>query len=668
MPAGRAAILSKPNVINPGLALLQNSTLWLDASDMAQGAQWVRNKGTGGRALDARLGSVGSAQVVGGVLKLPGITGNYASVPDSAALDITDDIEIVAKITVGSISTNQEIVTKWATGQWSYTLRIESANLVIYFSSNGSGVDATYSIAHGLSIGDTVWIKGSRVRSSGLITLSKAADSASEPTSWTTLGSVTGGTLATFVGTAPLRLGQDGNVNFPFTGSIHRAIVRNSIGGTPVLDVNFATATTLATSFTESSSNAATVTINSTFGVDTNDPLTLTHSNTNYLYLPGTAGNVASTPDSTALDLTGDLELVCRFAPADATPVANMRLISKRPDASSGNYEMYVGTTGTMGFAVGSGASVESSAADLRGDGVARWWKVTYTNGGSNVANFYTADDQPTEPTSWTQLGAANRAYGAFGPANTSPLFIGSIGTTLNPFSGNIFRAIVRNGIGGTAVFDADFTTNTNQNSFIESSSNGATVTINRSTSGRKAAMVTRPVWLFGTDDYMEIPNNPAINFNNTSFTAMVVTRGFGTPGAFQHIFAHEGGSVFEGWSLIYEGAARALRFHVGDGVDNATNNTTIPTLTAGAATLVAGVWNESDGTAKTYHGVTLIDSDTSTPGAMGNIAATLPLRLGWQAYGTGTYADVEILGAAVFPTALTSVEIGQIASYLGVL
>ena len=56
----------------------------------------------------------------------------------------------------------------------------------------------------------------------------------------------------------------------------------------------------------------------------------------------------------------------------------------------------------------------------------------------------------------------------------------------------------------------------------------GQTVTITRSTSGRKTAIVTQPCWLFGTDDYMEVNNRwidgttpnlyvPGINGNNAS-------------------------------------------------------------------------------------------------------------------------------------------------------
>lgn len=55
-----------------------------------------------------------------------------------------------------------------------------------------------------------------------------------------------------------------GGTSNPTNGSIYRAQIYNGINGTLAFDANFTTAPKLATSFTESSSNAATVTVNST--------------------------------------------------------------------------------------------------------------------------------------------------------------------------------------------------------------------------------------------------------------------------------------------------------------------------------------------------------------------------------------------------------------------
>ncbi|MCH7637547.1 MAG: hypothetical protein IIA12_07775 [Proteobacteria bacterium] len=65
---------------------------------------------------------------------------------------------------------------------------------------------------------------------------------------------------------------------------------------------------------------------------------------------------------------------------------------------------------------------------------------------------------------------------------------------------------------GTTVVFDADFTDRGVVTepfaTFIEKSSNAATVTINRSATGRKSTVVDVPMFLLGTDDYLEIPDD----------------------------------------------------------------------------------------------------------------------------------------------------------------
>ena len=98
----------------------------------------------------------------------------------------------------------------------------------------------------------------------------------------------------------------------------------------------------------------------------------------------------------------------------------------------------------------------------------------------------------------------------------TAPLNIGNRRTGTDVSAGTFYRAIVKSGIDGYPVFDADFTqVPANALRMTESSINRAVVTlnttryatINRSTSGRKTVAVTQPTWLFGTDDYMEVNN-----------------------------------------------------------------------------------------------------------------------------------------------------------------
>jgi hypothetical protein len=116
-------------------------------------------------------------------------------------------------------------------------------------------------------------------------------------------------------------------------------------------------------------------------------------------------------------------------------------------------------------------------------DGASKWIRVTLDvddGAGNSATNFYTADDSATYPTSWTQLGATITRAG------TTNIFDSTNALTVGPpsgtsgSSGTFYRAIVKDGIGGTTVFDADFSTQTaDALAFTESSANAATVTIN---------------------------------------------------------------------------------------------------------------------------------------------------------------------------------------------
>jgi hypothetical protein len=111
--------------------------------------------------------------------------------------------------------------------------------------------------------------------------------------------------------------------------------------------------------------------------------------------------------------------------------------------------------------------------------GQAGWVRAT-RNATTGTVTFYTAPDSSSEP-SWTgrELGAAQSTTPSNIYSSNSQLEIGSNLNGSNPFGGTIYRAIVRSGIGGTTVFDANLATQTaDALAFNESSSNNATVTI----------------------------------------------------------------------------------------------------------------------------------------------------------------------------------------------
>lgn len=680
MPAGRAAILSKPNVINPGLALLQNSTLWLDAGDAVVGAQWLRNKGTGGRALDARVGSVGSAQIINGALKLPGATGNWASTPNAAALNFSGDLEIILRLGLNdwTPATAMMLLAKRDSSgtNYSYSLNLSTSGVLgLEYGTAGNGYGAAAATAAiGETDGTVIWVRVTRSVSSGDVNFYKAADSSSIPTSWTQVGS-TVSTVAVnhyALGSQSLMIGAAFQPN-PFqiaAGTFLRAIVRNGIGGTIVFDADFTTATTLATSFTESSSNAATVTINSTTGVDTNDPLSLPHTGTNYLYLPLATGNYASTPDAPALDVVGDIDMIVHCAADDWTTGASQMLIAKcdgSPAISNIAYSFHVGGTGTLALQASNGTTIYQSASSVpisATDGSPIWLRVLHTTASTL---YYTSPDG----TNWTQLGTPASARVNPIQNNAFELRIGHYGLGANhtSFGGKIFRAQVWSGnstSGGTKVFDANFSTNTNQDSFTESSSNAAAVTINRATSGRKSVIVTRPTLLFGTDDYLSVADNNFLDFNAEDFTVLMIMRQFANPTAnARFISKRDVAGSNPGYELIHRAAGGLDYYGLYDsGTGDTGTGSWDVTGVAGLRSLTGFVVDDSAATLTTFN-----NGSFSTPRTLPvvrDVRNTVPFEVG-RLSGSTSYGDFECEHVLLFRSALTSVELDQIASYLGV-
>ena len=212
-----------------------------------------------------------------------------------------------------------------------------------------------------------------------------------------------------------------------------------------------------------------------------------------YLALSGIAGNYASTADVSSLRITGSIEIVMRLAALDWTPTNQMKIISKAGNLNQRAYALTIltgghlcwslypdGDNGATPYIIYPQSSIPIQTAASLSDGQSVWIKATWNNA-TDVANFYWAADQVSEPTSWNLIGAADVpavATGIF--PGTSPLVIGTIGSTTEMYQGKIYRAIVRDGIGGSTVYDADFSIQSvGATSFTETT--GKTVTINGS-------------------------------------------------------------------------------------------------------------------------------------------------------------------------------------------
>ena len=180
-----------------------------------------------------------------------------------------------------------------------------------------------------------------------------------------------------------------------------------------------------------------------------------------WLTLTGNVNAYAYVPDETALDITGDLEIVVRAALTDWTTGANQRLVSKRDSlGTAGPYEFFIDGTGYMNYTQTAFSTCASTVVAPFTDGVCYWMKVTRATATGTVQFFY-APDADEEPIQWTQLGADRTVTSGALTSNSSRVAIGSINGLGDTATGKVWYVSVRNEIatyyGSAVVLSIDF-------------------------------------------------------------------------------------------------------------------------------------------------------------------------------------------------------------------
>jgi hypothetical protein len=186
--------------------------------------------------------------------------------------------------------------------------------------------------------------------------------------------------------------------------------------------------------------------------------------NAQYLDLPGTSGNYASTPDSAAVSITGDIDIRVKAALDDWTPVASSTLVNKFDDVNGARYSymFQVKTDGTLVvfWSADGTATLNSVSTVAVGalDGAVKWVRVTLDVDNGAVGNdtkFYTSDNG----VSWTQLGTTIAKAGTTSIFDSAALL--QFGGwrpdgSAEPTAGKVYYAELRNGIDGTVVAKFD--------------------------------------------------------------------------------------------------------------------------------------------------------------------------------------------------------------------
>jgi hypothetical protein len=444
------------------------------------------------------------------VLVLNGVAGNYASLPDSAALSITGDIDVRAWLAAANYTTTdrQTIFAKYATAgnQRAYWFYIQGSGtgtaktLVLQISPDGVGVEVfSSSVALPTANFDKVWVRATLDVDDGAGGKIARFYTSADGNVWSQLGAdvASAGTTSILDSTANLDIGIL-NTALGFIGNIYRAQIRNGIDGPIVFDADFTQAAKLATSFTESSVNAATVTINTTgqYGaricgardlvnmVAANQPIRLPWSGTNYGYLNGVAANYFSTPDSASFP-TGDIVLEWWGALSDWTPATAQALVSKDAGGSDRTAVMSIAIGGLpqLYISVDGTATSTATASTLPSATDGQNWGIrAFRAAATGVVTFY----QSSDGNNWTQLGTTQSTTSGNLYNSSAELWIGKRVVSSDPVSGRPVRVRVLDGIAGTVLFDFDPTRYTSGTTFTASTGevwtlNGGSVIVNNS-------------------------------------------------------------------------------------------------------------------------------------------------------------------------------------------
>lgn len=196
------------------------------------------------------------------------------------------------------------------------------------------------------------------------------------------------------------------------------------------------------------------------------------------LSLPGSAGEYASTPNASWNQITGDLDLRLKVAMNTWVPASSQAFISKWGNAGVRSYEFGMLSNGRPYLVLSQDGTtaIESDGSVGTGftAGSTNWIRATFSASTTTVI-FYTSSDGVT----WSQLGVSRITTATSIFAGAGEVEVGNRQGTGFALSGNVYTVQILNGIGGSVVFNADFTApSAYTKSFTESSTNASTVTV----------------------------------------------------------------------------------------------------------------------------------------------------------------------------------------------
>ena len=649
--------------------------------------------------------------VAGPVLDLPGASGDYASAPDIVDYDITGDMTLIIRIAESDYAqaVQRYYISKFLApgNQRGYAFGLNGSNQPEVRWSNDGTANNTVAASNGIvsitgvANDQPIWLKVD-IDVGTDTTFWYSLENLEDPADvfWTLYEVVTSGTpTAFFANTATMDVGGiNAGTSSLGVAKIFRAQVLEDIGGTLRYDARISVVAIGAASF-EEEVNEATVTLNgnasitssdwldetgnghnaefgSTAGDDTNDPLFLSFDGTQHLYLPAVIDNNATIPDPTWMNDVADLDVRAKVQAPDYTPAASRAILAHWADgAPEFGFAIYIEANGDLSIDIsddGTAVEVISSSVALSSvvkNGRTCWVRIEYDGGAGTVDFSYSLEDTITDPdnVTWTALGTQQTATSATINDATSVMEIGSIAEGFTPWDGKLFRVNVT--VASTVELDADFTDTTALTepfaTFTEGSSNAATVTINRTATGRKATVVDRPQMLFGTDDFFEILDDAGLNFDLTEdFTIMVMARTEDVTPASTGILAGKKASISisDGYILYLQTDGGLFAF-IGDGTKQTFDKKDIA-ISDGTMFVAAGVRNTTDDDIEAFADGSGSGSPT-TDASTSSLTNTEVFQIGRVTGGTPSFYEGSIMAVVLFREALSDGDVARAGNEL---
>lgn len=282
----------------------------------------------------------------------PGVSGNHVTLADSVPLSVTGDIDIRTRIAAADYTpaATDQIVSKVTnTGGYEFSIKATTGVLnLTWWETDGTLRTQSSTVAPTVTDGDILWIRCTLDVDNGSSEYDLTfytGGSAATPV-WVQLGDVvTGATGVSSIrgqgDLLSLASRANGTSNL-FTGAIYEVQIYSDLTETTkVVDVNFADAAEPFVTFTERSTNAATVTIN------TSGTAAQTVIVDRSMFIFDATNDEISVTDHADLDFaeTVPLTVVAWYRPRLVAAV-NMVIVAKKDDlTTSAGYILYDATT-----------------------------------------------------------------------------------------------------------------------------------------------------------------------------------------------------------------------------------------------------------------------------------------------------------------------------------